>query len=300
MLDSQEGLASFDGNRIKGPIVSRRAFVVLCKQLFCKRFFMTLEKKILSQNHNSIVVHNIQKSFGIHKVLQNISLRIPEKNSLVIMGQSGSGKSVLLKCLLGFLQADAGEVYIDGFPVHKENEEQREMRFHKSGVLFQSPALLDNLTVWENIAFRVLKKTSQEKARKIAMESLVSVGLSPKTAHLFPNELSGGMRRRVSLARAICERPTLLFFDEPTSGLDPIFSTMMSMLIRKCSQELGATTLTITHDIRCAQIIADEVALLHAGNIAWQGSPQELTSSSNPLVHQFALGETTGPMSSCL
>lgn len=261
---------------------------------------MTSEKKRSPHKHDSIILHNVHKSFGDHTVLHNASITVPQKRSLVIMGQSGSGKSVLLKCLLGFLPIDAGEIYINGLSIREETDEQREKRFRKSGVLFQSSALLDNLTVWENIAFRLLKHTSREMAEKIAMDTLASVGLSPKTADLFPNELSGGMRRRVSLARAISENPTLLFFDEPTSGLDPIFSTMMSTLIRKCSQKLGATTLTITHDVRCAQIIADEVALLHMGNIVWRGAPEELVSSSDPLVHQFAFGKVKGPMSSCL
>lgn len=242
----------------------------------------------------------VWKSFGDRSILRDLSLKADPQKSLVIMGQSGVGKSVLLKCLLGFMSVDKGKIWMDHQSIEQETTLQRESRFQKSGVLFQSSALLDTLTIGENIGFRLGQILPKAKAQARVKESLNLVGLSAKTADLYPDELSGGMRRRASLARAIATNPAYLFFDEPTAGLDPIFSTKMSLLIRECVVQLGATALTITHDVRCAQLIGDEIAFLHEGQIAWKGKASEVSTTPNPMVQQFVQGNPEGPLSTCL
>ncbi|SHG64381.1 phospholipid/cholesterol/gamma-HCH transport system ATP-binding protein [Cognatiyoonia sediminum] len=232
-----------------------------------------------------IHLSNVHKSFGSAAVLQGVTLDIEQGQSLVLIGASGSGKSVLLKCILGLETPDSGTITVDGKPA---NPPQFLDRF---GMLFQGAALFDSLPVWENVAFRALQ-TGQERpmAKKRAIEKLDRVGLSAKVADQFPSDLSGGMRKRAGLARAIFSDPDIIFFDEPTTGLDPIRANTINTLIRGVVDEIGATTLTITHDLTSVDAIADKVAMLKDGKIIWQGVPDELRASSNPDVDAFVTG----------
>ena len=232
-----------------------------------------------------INLSNVHKSFGASAILQGVTLNIEEGQSLVLIGASGSGKSVLLKCILGLEQTDSGTITVDGKPA---NPPQFLDRF---GMLFQGAALFDSLPVWENVAFRALQ-TRQErtKAKARAIEKLDRVGLSAKVADQYPADLSGGMRKRAGLARAIFSDPDIIFFDEPTTGLDPIRSNTINTLIRSVVDEIGATTLTITHDLSSVDAIADKVAMLKDGKIIWQGTPAELRKEPSPDVSSFVTG----------
>ena len=232
-----------------------------------------------------INLSNVHKSFGAGAILQGVTLNIEEGQSLVLIGASGSGKSVLLKCILGLEQTDSGTITVDGKPA---NPPQFLDRF---GMLFQGAALFDSLPVWENVAFRALQ-TRQErtKAKARAIEKLDRVGLSAKVADQYPADLSGGMRKRAGLARAIFSDPDIIFFDEPTTGLDPIRSNTINTLIRSVVDEIGATTLTITHDLSSVDAIADKVAMLKDGKIIWQGTPAELRKEPSPDVSSFVTG----------
>ena len=232
-----------------------------------------------------INLSNVHKSFGASAILQGVTLNIEEGQSLVLIGASGSGKSVLLKCILGLEQTDSGTITVDGKPA---NPPQFLDRF---GMLFQGAALFDSLPVWENVAFRALQ-TRQErtKAKARAIEKLDRVGLSAKVADQYPADLSGGMRKRAGLARAIFSDPDIIFFDEPTTGLDPIRSNTINTLIRSVVDEIGATTLTITHDLSSVDAIADKVAMLKDGKIIWQGTPTELRKERSPDVSSFVTG----------
>jgi len=232
-----------------------------------------------------IQLSNVHKSFGSAAVLQGVTLDIEQGQSLVLIGASGSGKSVLLKCILGLETPDSGTITVDGKPA---NPPQFLDRF---GMLFQGAALFDSLPVWENVAFRALQ-TGQDrpKAKKRAIEKLDRVGLSSNVADQYPADLSGGMRKRAGLARAIFSDPDIIFFDEPTTGLDPIRANTINTLIRGVVDEIGATTLTITHDLTSVDAIADKVAMLKDGKIIWQGVPDELRASSNPDVDAFVTG----------
>ena len=237
-----------------------------------------------------IKLENICKAFGKKVVLNNISLEIEEKKSLVILGRSGTGKSVLIKNICSLMKPDSGHIFIDGFDVTKiKNNEEQEKLMNKFGFLFQNGALFDSLNIWKNVAFRLLNnnKMSETKARKIAIEKLEIVGMDEKVAELFPCELSGGMQKRVALARAIATNPEIIFFDEPTTGLDPIMSEIINQLIIKTSKIVGATTITITHDIHSAQTIADDVILLDNGSIEWSGNVKDMTTSNNELLQKF-------------
>lgn len=237
-----------------------------------------------------IKLENVCKKFDKKVVLNNISLEIEEKKSLVILGRSGTGKSVLIKNICSLMKPDSGHIFIDGFDVTKiKNNEEQEKLMNKFGFLFQNGALFDSLNIWKNVAFRLLnnKKMSETQAKKIAIEKLEIVGMDEKVAELFPCELSGGMQKRVALARAIAANPEIIFFDEPTTGLDPIMSEIINQLIIKTSKIIGATTITITHDIHSAQTIADEVILLDNGRIEWSGNVKEMTKSNNELLQNF-------------
>lgn len=247
---------------------------------------------------NKIEFKNVVKSFGNKHVLQGINLCVPEGKSVVIIGGSGSGKSVSLKCVLGIIEPDAGTILVDGKDTtHLKNKERTEM-MHKFGMLFQGGALFDSMPVWRNIAFGLIEgdKMNKTEARKIALDKLNAVGLSDQVADLFPAELSGGMQKRVSLARAIASNPEIIFFDEPTTGLDPIMADVINELIVKCVKELGATALTITHDMASVRKIADYVAFLYEGKIIWYGSKEELDKTENPYVQQFIHGRAEGPI----
>lgn len=246
-----------------------------------------------------ISVRHLKKSFGPKEVLKGVDFEVATGESLVIIGGSGTGKSVTLKCILGLITPDSGEIYVDGVPLVKAAESVIEDARCKIGMLFQGSALFDSLTVWENIYFAHLqsKKITPKQAKSRAPDLLNAVGLGKQVADLYPAELSGGMQRRVGLARAIAVEPEILFFDEPTAGLDPIISGVINQLILKNVKELGATAITITHDMRSARTIADRIAMIHEGHILWQGPASDIDSSKNPFVDQFIQGAITGPIS---
>ncbi|NRB04348.1 MAG: ATP-binding cassette domain-containing protein [Rhodobacteraceae bacterium] len=243
-----------------------------------------------------IAPQNIHKTFGGNRVLQGVDLVVDQGASMVIIGGSGTGKSVLLKCILGLEQPDKGEVLIDGQNITNQNRADMLGRF---GMLFQSAALFDSLTIWQNVAFRLLRgrqKRPRTEARDIAISKLRRVGLSEKVADLYPAELSGGMQKRVGLARAIAADPDIIFFDEPTTGLDPIMAGVINDLIREIVTEIGATTITITHDMSSVRAIADHVAMLHHGRVQWCGSVDTLDQAQDPFVDQFINGRSEGPI----
>lgn len=243
-----------------------------------------------------ITLSHVTKSFGPKQVLTGIDLIVPKGQSMVVIGGSGTGKSVLLKCILGLVHPDQGTITLDGQDVEKAEREAFLARF---GMLFQGGALFDSLRVWENIAFRLLRgplKHPKAQAREMAIEKLRRVGLTPETADLFPAELSGGMQKRVGLARAIAASPEIIFFDEPTTGLDPIMAGVINDLIREIVTEMGATAITITHDMTSVRAIADRVAMLHDGVIRWEGPAAELDAISDPYVQQFIHGRAEGPI----
>lgn len=242
-----------------------------------------------------IEVTDVRKAFGSKVVLDGVSVAVPEKESLVIIGGSGTGKSVLLKCILGLLTPDSGSVKIDGEDTTKLSTRGREKLMRKFGMLFQGGALFDSLYVWENITF-ALKGLSRREAIDVAVEKLNAVGLTPDVAHLKPAELSGGMQKRVALARAIAANPEIIFFDEPTTGLDPIMADVINDLIVKCTRELGLTTVTITHDMASARKIATRVAMIYKGKLIWNGKADEVMKSGNEYVDQFVHGRATGPI----
>lgn len=245
-----------------------------------------------------IILDNVCKSFGSKQVLKGINLSIEKGESLVVIGGSGSGKSVLLKSVLGLMTPTSGTITIDGEETTYARGTQRDRIMEKFGMLFQGGALFDSLPVWENIAFSLLqtKALTRKQGRELAMEKLAAVGLGKEVADLFPSELSGGMQKRVSLARAIARSPEIIFFDEPTTGLDPIMADVINDLIIKCSQELGATTLTITHDMHSARKIANRVAMLYQGEFIWCDTVDKLDHTDNPYVQQFIHGKAEGPI----
>lgn len=245
-----------------------------------------------------IAIRGLKKSFGPKVVLDGVDLDVGVGESVVIIGGSGTGKSVLLKCILGLLAPDAGSIKIDGQEVIGLAANEREAINRKFGMLFQSAALFDSLTVWENVAFGLIRArgVSRREAKPIALKNLAAVGLPPEVGDLSPAELSGGMRKRVGLARAIATTPEIIFFDEPTTGLDPIMSDVINDLIVKCVHELGATALSITHDMASARKIAHRVAMLHAGKIVWNGPVAEIDRSGNAYVDQFIHGRAEGPI----
>ncbi|MBY0281230.1 MAG: ATP-binding cassette domain-containing protein [Alphaproteobacteria bacterium] len=244
-----------------------------------------------------IRVENLTKSFGSNKVLDNLSFELFEKESFVVIGGSGTGKSVLIKCILGLLQADSGKILIKGQDITTMSFSQRQELLTHFGMLFQGGALFDSMTVSENVAFGLVQGMGMDKtkARKIAIEKLKAVDLSPSVADIFPAELSGGMQKRAALARAIATNPEVIFFDEPTTGLDPIVSGTINDLIIRCVRDLGASAISITHDINSLRKIADRVGLLFKGKLIWTGTVQEMDKTDNPYVHQFINGLTDGP-----
>ena len=241
---------------------------------------------------------NVEKAFNGNKVLKGIDLNVSEGKSLVIIGGSGSGKSVMLKCILGLISPDNGSVLVDGQETINLDAKDRDIFMRKFGMLFQGGALFDSLTIWENVAFGLVyaEKMPRDQAREIAIEKLRQVGLGANVAENFPSELSGGMQKRVSLARAIATNPDIIFFDEPTTGLDPIMADVINDLIVETVRDLGATTVTITHDMASANKIADEIAMIYKGRIIWQGPVDNLHNSQNDYVDQFIHGKGHGPI----
>jgi phospholipid/cholesterol/gamma-HCH transport system ATP-binding protein len=243
-----------------------------------------------------IEIAGVKKAFGSKDVLRGVDLVIPRGESMVIIGGSGTGKSVLLKCVLGLVTPDSGTIRVDGQDAAKAERDAFLARF---GMLFQGGALFDSLPVWQNVAFRLLRgalKRPKAEAREIAVEKLRRVGLTPDVADLFPAELSGGMQKRVGLARAIAAEPEIIFFDEPTTGLDPIMSGVINDLIREIVVEMGATAMTITHDMTSVRAIADDVAMLHGGKIRWTGPVAQMDDSGDPYLTQFITGSAEGPI----
>ncbi len=245
-----------------------------------------------------ISVRGLRKSFGRNRVLDGLDIDCARGESIVIIGGSGTGKSVLIKCILGLMRPDAGSVAIDGAETARLHRAARERVLQKFGVLFQGSALFDSLRVWENVAFGLIHGRDMERqtAKDVALAKLAAVGLSADVGELRPAELSGGMQKRVALARAVAADPEVIFFDEPTTGLDPIMADVINELILKCVRELGATAVSITHDMVSARKIADRIAMLHKGRIIWHGPAAEIDRSGNPFVDQFINGRAEGPI----
>jgi phospholipid/cholesterol/gamma-HCH transport system ATP-binding protein len=245
-----------------------------------------------------VELKGVRKRFGNKVVLDGIDLTIAPGESLVVIGGSGTGKSVMIKCVLGILKPDAGQIFVDGRPVTRLRGREREAMLKKFGMLFQGAALFDSLPVWENVAFGLIQGhgVNRRKAREIAIEKLAKVGLGPEVAVLSPAELSGGMQKRVGLARAIAANPEIIFFDEPTTGLDPIMADVINDLIIATVKDVGATTLSITHDMVSARKIANRIAMLYRGKIVWEGPTEDIDRSGNPFVDQFIHGRADGPI----
>jgi phospholipid/cholesterol/gamma-HCH transport system ATP-binding protein len=245
-----------------------------------------------------IAVRGLCKSFGNKRVLDGVKIDCASGQSLVIIGGSGTGKSVLVKCILGLLRPEAGSIRIDGEETVGLRHAARERLLQKFGMLFQGGALFDSLTMWENVAFGLMQGRGVERqaAKQIALAKLAAVGLGPEVSLLRPAELSGGMQKRVALARAMAAEPEVIFFDEPTTGLDPIMADIINNLIVKCVREVGATAVSITHDLVSARKIADRIAMLHQGRIIWCGPTAEIDHSGNPVVDQFINGRAEGPI----
>ena len=245
-----------------------------------------------------IVLKDLRKSFGVKQVLNGINLSVLKGHSLVVIGGSGTGKSVMIKCILGLIRADSGSIRIGGEEVLRLKGAERDRYLSRFGMLFQGGALFDSLPVWENVAFGLIqgRNMARPKAKDIAIAKLGQVGLGPEVGALYPAELSGGMQKRVGLARAIAADPEIIFFDEPTTGLDPIMSDVIDRLIVDCVKRLGATTISITHDMASARTIADDIAMIHKGEIVWQGAAKKIDRSGNAYVDQFIHGSAEGPI----
>jgi phospholipid/cholesterol/gamma-HCH transport system ATP-binding protein len=244
-----------------------------------------------------IELRDVHKSFDANHVLRGVNLKVEKGESLVVIGGSGSGKSVLLKHIIGLLKPDRGSVIVNSTDLsHLKEEELNEIR-RKFGMLFQSAALFDSMKVWENVGFGLRRHTrmTDEEIREIAIQKLKMVGLVGVEDEM-PSQLSGGMRKRVGLARAIAMEPEILLYDEPTTGLDPIMADAINDLIIKMREELNVTSVTITHDMKSAYKIADTIAMLYNGIIIEKGSPEEIQNSSNPVVRQFVEGRAKGPI----
>ena len=245
-----------------------------------------------------IQIRDLYKSFGPKKVLQGLNLDVNPRESVVVIGGSGTGKSVLLKCVLGIVTPDSGSIKIDGEEVTDMSSAEREQVMRKFGMLFQGSALFDSLLVWENVAFGPIegRGLGRQEAKEIALKKLGAVGLGPEVGELRPSELSGGMQKRVALARAIATEPEIIFFDEPTTGLDPIMGDVINELIKKCVDDLGATALSITHDMHSLRVIGDRAAMIYEGGIIWNGDAADIDHSGNPYVEQFVQGRADGPI----
>ena len=245
-----------------------------------------------------IIIRKLSKAFGSKHVIRGLDLEVHQGESLVIIGGSGTGKSVLIKNIVGILQPDSGSIIIDDKEMTNLSSAEYSQMLHKFGYLFQGGALFDSLPIWKNIAFVPLQNNSLtlKQAHALAIDKLESVGLDSSVANLYPAELSGGMQKRAALARAIALNPEIIFFDEPTTGLDPIMSAIINDLIKKNSKQLGATTITITHNLVSAAHIADRIAMIYEGKIIWQGPVDQLHSSGNPYVEQFVSGSIEGPI----
>ena len=249
-----------------------------------------------------ISLKDVHKAFGPKRVLAGVDLDVAQGESVVIIGGSGTGKSVTLKCILGLLTPERGVIEIDGADVLTMDAAERERANDQIGVMFQGAALFDSLPVWENVAFGLLaqKKVTRKDARGLALDKLALVGLGENVCDLSPADLSFGMQKRVGLARAIAADPAIIFFDEPTTGLDPIMADVINDLIIAVNDKVGATALTITHDMQSARKIGDKIAMLYDGKIAWSGPVAEVDSADNAYLDQFIHGRTNGPIKMAL
>ena len=247
---------------------------------------------------SQISISGLDKAFGSNVVLSGLDLEVPRGRSVAVIGASGTGKSVLLKCVLGLIEADRGSIAVDGEEMVGAGRRRREGILRKFGMLFQGGALFDSLTIWENIVFRYRqgRHLSRGEARDYAAGILAEVNLEERVLDLYPAEISGGMQKRVSLARAIADRPEILLFDEPTAGLDPITAGVINRLIRGAVERLGATAITISHDMASIRVIADQVAMIHEGGIIWNGPISRMDKSRNPILKQFVHGRPDGPL----
>ena len=245
-----------------------------------------------------IKIKGLSKAFGDKVVLDNLDLDIPKSKSIAVIGASGTGKSVLLKCVLGLIEADKGSITVDGVETLGASRQTRENVLRKFGMLFQGGALFDSLKIWENVVFRYRqgKNLSLAELREAAEQALADVNLEPRVMDLYPAEISGGMQKRVALARAVVDRPEILLFDEPTTGLDPITSGVINRLIRSAVDRLGATAITISHDMTSIRAIADDVAMLHGGQVIWKGPVGDMDKTNNPILDQFVHGYAEGPL----
>ena len=245
-----------------------------------------------------ISLRGVTKAFGQKQVLRGIDLDVAAGESVVVIGGSGTGKSVLLKCILGLMSPDSGSIRIDDEETVGLSDSNRNRVMRKFGMLFQGGALFDSLRVWENVAFGPIQSDGMDpaKAREVAIAKLGNVGLAPEIGELFPSELSGGMQKRVALARAIAREPEIIFFDEPTTGLDPIMADVINELIVKCVSDLGATAVSITHDMASARKIGHRIAMLYDGKLIWQGPTSEIDQSNHAHVDQFIHGRAEGPI----
>jgi phospholipid/cholesterol/gamma-HCH transport system ATP-binding protein len=245
-----------------------------------------------------IELQGVKKRFGPKVVLDGVDLKVGKGESVVIIGGSGSGKSVTIKSVLGIIRPDAGKIFVDGKETTHLGGRAREAVLKKFGMLFQGAALFDSLQVWENVAFALIqgRGMGRRRAKDVAIEKLAKVGLGPEVAALSPSELSGGMQKRVGLARAIAADPEILFFDEPTTGLDPIMADVINDLIVSTVKDLGVTAVSITHDMVSARKISDRIAMLYKGKIIWQGPTKDIDVSGNEYVDQFIHGRAEGPI----
>lgn len=245
-----------------------------------------------------IKVEKLFKSFDGKEVLKGIDMNVKERESFVIIGGSGNGKSVLIKNIIGLLEPTSGDIFVDSTNVTKLSSRERSKLMCKFGMLFQGGALFDSLRIWENVSFELMhnNKMKNKDAKEFAIEKLKDVGMSPDVADFYPSELSGGMQKRASLARTIANNPEVIFFDEPTTGLDPIMSDIINELIIKCSESLGATIISITHDLNSARKIADRIAMIYEGKFIWEGKKEDLDNSGNPYLEQFIKGSSEGPI----
>ncbi len=245
-----------------------------------------------------VELRGVKKRFGSKVVLDGVNLKIDRGESLVVIGGSGTGKSVMIKSVLGILRPEEGQIFVDGEEVTHLRGRARDEYLKKFSMLFQGAALFDSLTVWENVAFGLIqgRGMNRRKARDIAIDKLAKVGLGADVAKLSPAELSGGMQKRVGLARAIASDPEIIFFDEPTTGLDPIMADVINDLIVSTVKDLGVTTLSITHDMASARKISDRIAMLYKGKIIWEGPTREIDANGNEYVDQFIHGRAVGPI----
>lgn len=245
-----------------------------------------------------ISVKNLYKSFGEHEVLCGVDLKINKGTSHVILGGSGSGKSVLIKTIMGLMKPTSGNIFMYGLETTKMSSQERTSLLRKCGFLFQGGALFDSMNIEENITFFAsrIKNLTKKQRRDLAAEKLNAVGLNDRVLNLYPSELSGGMQKRAALARTICTDPEIIFFDEPTTGLDPIMSNVINELILDIRKNLGATCITITHDMNSVKTIADKISMIYQGKIIWEGETTQIEKCNNPFVEQFLNGRTSGPI----